>query len=57
MGKLLKGMVAGTIVGAAISVALIPTMDRKTQRKIKRFCRKTYCMLEDCCDDMRAKLK
>ncbi|MGL5576073.1 MAG: YtxH domain-containing protein [Sarcina sp.] len=57
MGKLLKGMVAGTIVGAAISVALIPTMDRKTQRKIKRFCRKTYCILEDCCDDMRAKLK
>ena len=57
MGKLLKGVAAGTIVGAAIGAALIPTMDRKTQRKLKRLCQKTSCMLEDCCDGMREKLR
>ncbi|WP_297518312.1 YtxH domain-containing protein [uncultured Clostridium sp.] len=57
MGKLFKGIAAGTIMGAAIGIAVLPTLDRKTQRKIKRFCKKTCCMLEDCCDDVKEKLK
>lgn len=57
MGKLFNGIAAGTVLGAAIGVALIPNMDRKTQKKIRRVCKKAACMIEDGCDDLRSKLK
>lgn len=53
MGKYINGMVAGLVVGATVGMMLLPQLDRKTQKKIK----KAGCMLldfaEDSYDDIR----
>ena len=36
MLKILKGMVAGAIVGVAVSAVMLPQLDRRTQRNLKR---------------------
>ena len=57
MGKVLMGITAGTIVGATIGVIMVPTLDRKTQRKIKRASRVALCALEEGYDQMMAKMR
>lgn len=57
MGKLLSGIAAGTIVGAAVGMAIVPNLDRKTQKKIRRICKKASCMAEDRCGDMLSKFR
>lgn len=57
MGKLLSGIAAGTIVGAAVGMAIVPNLDRKTQKKIRRVCKKASCMAEDRCGDMLSKFR
>lgn len=57
MCKLVKGLVAGTFVGAAIGMAIVPNLDKNTQRRLKRMCRKTGCMFEDGYDCFMSRLK
>lgn len=57
MGKLLSGLAAGTIVGAAVGMAIVPNLDRRTQKKIKRVCKKAACMAEDRYDDVLSKFR
>ena len=57
MGKVLMGITAGTIVGATIGVMMVPTLDRKTQRKIKRASRVALCALEEGYDKKMAKMR
>jgi gas vesicle protein len=35
-GKFISGVVAGSIVGAAAGMMIIPTMDGKTRRRMRR---------------------
>ena len=53
MGKYINGMVAGLIVGATVGVLLLPKLDKKTQRKIRRAGQKILDFAEDSYDDMR----
>ncbi|WP_197276588.1 YtxH domain-containing protein [Clostridium massiliamazoniense] len=57
MGKVLMGITAGTIVGATIGVMMVPTLDRKTQRKIKKASRVALCALGDGYDQMMSKIR
>ena len=36
MGRYISGMVAGLAVGATIGMIVMPQLDRKTQKKIKK---------------------
>ena len=44
---MLKSMAAGAIIGAAVGVLLLPQLDRKTQRAIKKTGRRMMGMAED----------
>lgn len=57
MGKLLMGVTAGTIVGATIGMMVVPTLDRKTQRKIKRASRIAMGALNESYDQMMSKIR
>ena len=52
MLKILKGMVAGAIVGVAVSAVMLPQLDRRTQRNLKRVGRRAMNIAEDACDMM-----
>ncbi|CDG02402.1 YtxH domain-containing protein [Clostridium chauvoei] len=52
MGRMMKGLAAGMMVGAAVSIMVIPQLDRKTQRNIKRTGRKAMGMAEDAYDTL-----
>ncbi|BFK80509.1 hypothetical protein I3900191A7_06540 [Clostridium baratii] len=36
MGKIIKGMAAGALIGTAVSMAMLPRMDKRTRRHMKR---------------------
>ena len=36
MGRYISGMVAGLAVGATIGMIVMPQLDRKTQKKLKK---------------------
>ncbi|MGL5615772.1 MAG: YtxH domain-containing protein [Sarcina sp.] len=57
MGKVLMGITAGTIVGATIGMMVVPTLDRKTQRKIKRASRIAMGALNESYDQMMSKIR
>lgn len=40
MGRCINGMVTGMIVGATIGIMVMPQLDRRTQRTVKKFSRK-----------------
>lgn len=57
MLNMLKGMVAGAVIGMAVSAVVLPQLDRKTQRNIKRVGRRAINMAEDACDMMMGYVK
>lgn len=57
MGKMLKGLAVGTMIGTAIGVMLFPELDRKQQRALRRTAKKMSGMAEDFYDDMMYKIK
>ncbi|MGL5380296.1 MAG: YtxH domain-containing protein [Clostridium sp.] len=57
MGKMMKGLAAGAVIGAAASIMLIPQLDRKTQKSIKRASRRAMGMAEDAYDTMIGYMK
>lgn len=40
MGKFIKGVVMGAVAGAAIEMVVMPQLDRKTQRNVKKAARR-----------------
>ena len=52
MLRMFKGMVAGAVIGVAVSAVMLPQLDRKTQRNLKRVSRRAVNMAEDACDMM-----
>lgn len=57
MLKMFKGMVAGAVIGMAVSAVVFPQMDRRTQRNFKRAGRRAMNMAEDACDMMMGYIK
>lgn len=57
MSKLIKGMVAGAAIGTAISMAVLPQLDRKTQRTVKRAGRKLINAAGDTVENMMSMMK
>lgn len=57
MLRMLKGMVAGAVIGVAVSAVMLPQLDRKTQRNLKRVGRRAMNMAEDACDTMMGYMK
>lgn len=52
MGKYINGMVAGLVVGTTIGIMVLPQLDRKTQKKIKKAGCKLLDFAEDSCESM-----
>lgn len=50
MCRFMKGVVAGTVIGMAAAMMIIPSMDRKTQRNMRRAGRRMVDMAEDTYD-------
>ncbi|CUQ05547.1 YtxH domain-containing protein [Clostridium baratii] len=36
MGKMIKGMAAGALIGTAVSMVMLPRMDKRTRRHMRR---------------------
>lgn len=47
MKKYLNGMITGVVVGTAVGMAVLPQLDRKTQRMVKKAGRKIMDVAEN----------
>ena len=52
MGKVIKSLAIGTVLGMAIGVMVLPELDRKTQRNIRRTSKKLRCAAGDAYDNL-----
>lgn len=52
MGKVIKSLAIGTILGVAVGMMILPELDRKTQRNIKRTSKKLRCAAGDAYDNI-----
>ena len=50
MLRMLKGMATGAVIGMAVSAVVLPQLDRRTQRNMRRVGRRALNMAEDACD-------
>ena len=57
MLKMIRGVVVGTVIGVAITTVMLPQLDRKTQRNLKRVGRRAMNMAEDTCDMIMGYMK
>lgn len=53
----MKGLILGTMAGAAIGMLLLPNLDRKTQRSFKKTGRIIRCAAEDAYDNIADKIR
>lgn len=52
MGKVIKSLAIGTVLGVAIGMMVLPELDRKTQRNIRRTSKKLRCVAGDAYDNI-----
>lgn len=52
LGKVIKSLAIGTIFGVAIGMMVVPELDRKTQRNIRRTSKKLKCVAGDAYDNI-----
>ena len=53
MGRFIKGMAAGVVIGVAVEMMMLPNCDRRTRRRMKRAGEKMRSMMEDTYDGMQ----
>ncbi|SFU50554.1 hypothetical protein SAMN04487886_10432 [Clostridium sp. DSM 8431] len=53
MSKYLNGMMTGVMVGAAVGMTVMPQLDRRTQRMVKRAGRKIIDLAENSYENRR----
>ena len=53
MGRFIKGMAAGVLIGVAVEMMILPNCDRRTRRRMKRAGEKMRSMMEDTYDGMQ----
>lgn len=51
--KYISGMITGVIVGAAVGMIILPQLDRKTQKAVKRTGQRILNFAEDSYDGIR----
>ncbi|NFH68783.1 YtxH domain-containing protein [Clostridium botulinum] len=52
MGNFTKGIVAGALISTAVGIMVMPNLDRRTQRKMKKAGMKMRDMAEDTYESM-----
>ncbi|MGG7178712.1 YtxH domain-containing protein [Clostridium paraputrificum] len=52
MGKCINGMAAGMLIGAAVGMMLLPQLDRRKQRAIRKAGQKLFDFAGDSYDDI-----
>ncbi|ACD51995.1 YtxH domain-containing protein [Clostridium botulinum] len=52
MGNFTKGIVAGALISTAVGIMVMPNLDRRTQRKMKKAGIKMRDMAEDTYESM-----
>ena len=52
MGKVIKSLAIGTILGMAVGMMVLPELDRKTQRNNRRTSKKLRCAAGDAYDNI-----
>lgn len=52
MGKVVKSLAVGTVFGVALGILILPELDRKTQRNIKRTSKKIKGAAGDAYDNI-----
>ncbi|WP_297713106.1 YtxH domain-containing protein [Clostridium sp.] len=52
LGKVIKSLAIGTVLGMAIGMMVLPELDRKTQRNIRRTSKKLRCAAGDAYDNL-----
>ncbi|MBN1047743.1 YtxH domain-containing protein [Clostridium botulinum] len=52
MGNFTKGIVAGALISTAVGIMVMPNLDRRTQRKMKKAGIKIRDMAEDTYESM-----
>lgn len=52
-----KSMAVGVVIGAAMGVLILPQLDRKTQRAVKKTGKKMVCLAEDAYDNLLGYMK
>lgn len=57
MLRTLKGMAAGAVVGVAVSAVILPQLDRRTQKNLRRVGKRALNMAEDACDMVMGYMK
>lgn len=56
MGRLLTGMAAGAIIGSAVSVMMMPEMNKRTTKSIRRAGRKMMNATEGAIGNIMSKM-
>ncbi|VYU24458.1 YtxH domain-containing protein [Clostridium tertium] len=49
MMKVFRGMMTGAIIGMAVTAMVLPQLDRKTQKNLRRVSKRVLNMAEDAC--------
>ena len=49
MMKGFRGMMTGAIIGMAVTAMVLPQLDRKTQKNLRRVSKRVLNMAEDAC--------
>lgn len=52
MYKFVKGMAMGTMIGAAVGIMMIPNLDRRTQRSMRKAAKRMKHIAGDTYDGM-----
>jgi gas vesicle protein len=52
MGRYVNGMIAGVVVGATVGMMVLPQLDRKTQKSVRKAGQKVLDYVEDSYDGM-----
>lgn len=52
MGKVIKSLAIGTVLGMAVGMMVLPELDRKTQRNIRRTGKRLRCAAGDAYDNI-----
>lgn len=52
MCKFIKGVATGAIIGAAVGIMMMPNLDRKTQRSMRKAAKRMKNVAEDTYDGM-----
>lgn len=56
-GKFIKGMMAGSAIGAAVGLMIIPSMDGRTRRRMKKKSKSIINAAEDAYGNMISWIK